>query len=178
MHPEDLRILRHRIARGSISRSTLRGQGAKGVVACARQYLEKVRLWKYSVDSREDFLNILNIETKRLQKSLPKGAQNWGAARKAINIFLREVLYNHHLARSYQLRKIERFLEVPLDGNVGRALCRTPEGRDLPRWTTIKSLTKGKSDLYQAVARRVARRRNSLAIHLDLHCMKNPDVKL
>jgi len=178
MTERELRLLRYRIAELSIGASTLRRQGAKRVVEKARAYLKRIRLRKYSVNSRSDFLAVLNAETNRLRRYLPYRARNWGAARKALNIFLCSTVYNRHLCGTYRLAKIERFLEVPLDSYVGKALRRSSEGASLPRWRSVKGLTKRLSDQYQTVARQIARRKKMLPVHLDLHYFRRPEARL
>ena len=71
---------------------------------------------------RQRFQSRLNVATRRLKDRLPKGARNWGAARKALNIFLRDVLYNHYLRSRHHLDRLEEWLEVPLDRDVAAAL--------------------------------------------------------
>ena len=85
-----------------------------------------------------------------LKRRLPKGARSWGAARKALNIFLRDVLYNHYLRSHHGLDRLEDWLEVPLDRDVAVALRAESEGGELPRWKTIKRLTPDVSGRYQA----------------------------
>ena len=46
---------------------------------------------------------------------MPKGAQAWGTARKALNIFLRDALYTTYLSKRYGLPRAEASLEIPLD---------------------------------------------------------------
>jgi hypothetical protein len=142
MKKEDLKLLHHRIAHFALGPSTLWNQGAKGVLKKAREHLKGVHLKYFSKKTCDEFRRALDKETERLRKNLPKGAQNWGAARKALNIFLRDVLYNYHLSTEYRLRPIEKWLEVPLESYVATALKKTHEGKDLPRWGTIKHLTK------------------------------------
>jgi hypothetical protein len=153
----------------AIGRSTLRNQGAPGVVDAARDYLEDLPLRKFHVPTRTRFRRVLDEHTDQLQKKLPRGARNWGAARKALNIFLRDVVYNQYLCRHYGLRRLERWLEVPLDKDVAKALLRDkPETMELPRWRSIKRLTPEVSKRYQTAATTVAKERGVARIHLDL----------
>ena len=91
------------------------------------------------ISSVTDFPSKLNSLTDHLSESagLP-----WGASRKALNIFLRDALYNHYLRCAFQLQQIETALEVPLDGDVGKALRTRPEGMNLPRWTRSSVLAR------------------------------------
>jgi hypothetical protein len=114
----------------------------------------------------------LDDQTKRLSTRFPAGAQKWGAARKAVNIFMRTAVYNVYtspLAEAYQLAPFLPFLEVPLDKDVAIALRATPEGADLPVWISIVSLTPKRSEMYQCVASCVARRMNVHRADLDAY---------
>jgi len=72
----------------TIGPSTLRNQGSKGVIKAAQQYLALIDLNVFRTSDEKTFLNVLDNETEQLRKALPKGAQKWGAARKALNLFL------------------------------------------------------------------------------------------
>jgi hypothetical protein len=102
---------------------------------------------------------------------MPKGNQYWGVARKCLNLFFRDALYNHYLRTKYGLAKFERYLEIPLDSHVGTELRHSPEGQNanppLPRWKTVKGL--GPADKrFQDVAERIAKREGTERVHLDV----------
>jgi hypothetical protein len=122
---------------------------------------------------RSEFLVVLGKKTNQLKRRYPEGAKNWGAARKAINIFLREVIYNRHVERYYQLRNIERWLEVPLDSHVARSIKSTSYGNTLPRWKSIKGLTPKVSEEYQVAANKVAKRLGVNRIDLDIYLWRH-----
>lgn len=164
-----IRLLHEHTAEVAIGASTLRNQGAPGVVLAARLFLKELNLDSFRTSTEQQFRARLNTATKRLRDRLPRKARNWGAARKAINIFLRDALYNHYLRSRYRLDHIEGWLEVPLDRNVAMGLCAEPEGDSLPRWKTIKELTSKPSRQYQAVADKVAQRKRTQRVHLDLY---------
>ena len=163
------RLMQERIAELAIGISTLRNRGAPGVVSAAREFLKRLDLAAFRTGSRQRFQSRLNVATRRLKDRLPKGARNWGAARKALNIFLSDVLYNHYLRSRHHLDRLEEWLEVPLDRDVAAALRAESEGAAPPRWKTIKRLTPDVSRRYQAIAQVVARRRGIQRVHLDLH---------
>ena len=174
MDKRTIRLLVRRIAMLSVGRSTLRGQGAKGVVSKSREYLSRMRLEDFSgLDTRGEFIHMLNKKTNQLKRGFPGGAQNWGAARKAINIFLREVIYNKHASRYYQLANIEKWLEVPLDSHVAKSIRNTTYGNSLPRWETIKGLTAEVSEEYQAAAQKVANHLGMNRIDLDIYLWRH-----
>ncbi len=115
MDPKTLMVLQDRIAELAIGPSTLRNQGAKNVVGRARSFLKRIELKDFGKASRTAFYTRLDQDTLLLKRYFPPGARNWGAARKAINIFLRDVLYNSYLSSVYHFVRLEKWLEVPLE---------------------------------------------------------------
>ena len=165
-------LIQKHIAQLSIGASTLRGQG-RGAARTARDYLGTLPLDTFVAGDRAHFRRALNKHTKRLAGMLPSPpgrrppcGVNWGAARKALNIFLRNALYNVHLCQCYGLEKMENWLEVPLDNDAAKCIRRTPPA---PRgWTAIKGLTPAVSRAYQRAAARIAKACGIARVHLDL----------
>src|SRR6266568_1385296 len=112
-----LRLIEARTAIAAIGASTLRNQGARNVVSNTRGFLRRLDLKQFTGLSTSGFRQSLDTQTKKLQKALPVGARNWGAARKALNIFLRDVLYSYYLRKEYGFERLERWLELPLDAD-------------------------------------------------------------
>ena len=136
-----------------IGPSTLRNQGASKVNEAAIEYLSSLNLKEFSVDKEADFLAQLDKHTEILRTKLPKGAQNWGTARKALNLFLLQSFYDKYLSKKFDLDKIEYFLEVPLDKDVATSLQQADKDKIiLKKWKSIKSLTSDQSDTFQKVA--------------------------
>jgi hypothetical protein len=153
----------------AIGPSTLKNQGASGVADEARQFLKKIKLKKFCVETQNNFKRVLDNHTNRLRKRLPVGAQNWGTARKALNIFLRDVVYNRYLCSHHHISYIEKWLEVPLDSYVVKGLKKDkPETVRLPRWSSIKGLTPKTSEVYQKAAQIIARQEGISPVHLDI----------
>ena len=175
MNDDLLKRFQLRAAQFAIGPSTLRNQGAPNVVASAREFLNGLDLGHFRVDTPAAFRRELDEETENLQKAFPVDARHWGAARKALNIFLRDVLYHHYLCEEFGFRHLEPWLEVPLDSQVAHGLLGEPEGSGLTRWRTIKNLTATTSDDYQNIAERVAQRRRVARVHLDLIYWRNKD---
>jgi hypothetical protein len=163
-----LRMIQERTAQLAIGPSTLRNQGASRVVSSARESLKHLDLRLFKVETLGAFIVSLDNETQNLQEALPHGARPWGTARKALNIFLRDALYNVYLSREYALQRLEPWLEVPLDGQVAKALSRQPGGGKLQRWKGIKDLDPAMSKTYQDFAVTVSERYGVSRVHLDL----------
>lgn len=165
-----IQMVQIRTARVAIGPSTARNMGPTGTIEAAQIFLGRLDMGGFAAaghDARE-FGIYLEQETANLQQALPAGGQHWGSSRKFLNIFLRDALYNHHLRTHYRLERIERYLEVPLDGNVANRLRAEPEGLGLPGWRGVIHLDHATSDLYQGVAAAVARRLAMTVVDLDL----------
>jgi len=156
------------IAVTTIGPSTLRNQGASGVIEAAQKHLSNVALSAFSARNEDDFLASLNAQTEKLRTALPPGAQNWGAARKALNLFLRDVCYNRFLCERYDLAESEDWMEIPLDGLVARSLKRKAGRGKLPRWPGLNELTLDLSGSFQAFARQHAASEGISRVHLDM----------
>jgi hypothetical protein len=160
--------LQDRVADLAIGNSTLRNQGAKGVARIARRLLKKIKLDAYKCKSRKQFLGRLNNDTKEMKDNLPDGAKHWGTARKALNIFLRNVVYNVYLREHFCLGGIVSWLELPLDSYTMDGLRAEKEGAQLPKHSTIKHMDESLNARFQNVAQEVANRMGTRAVHLDL----------
>jgi hypothetical protein len=153
----------------AIGASALRNQG-KGVLAASREFCAKMDLGKYSdINNIVKFQILLNKDTERLLDNFSFRKRPWGTARKAINLFLRDALYNKYLSARYQLEEIEPFLEVPLDSAVSKGLRKRAGRGVLPQWPGMKSLTKTISDNYQVFAQAIAKELKIHRIHLDIY---------
>jgi hypothetical protein len=168
MNQELIDRLVKRTADLAIGASTVRNQGAVGVVSAARKTLRLIDLASYRSGGVSRFGDLLNRDTERIRRALPTGARHWGTARKCVNIFLRDILYNYLLSDQFGFSKLEPFLEVPLDRHVAKGLFKDKGSNQLPRWRTIKSLTPELSTEFQSAAASVAKRKQTHPVHLDL----------
>lgn len=157
-----------RVAEGAIGPSAMRNQGNKNVVRNARQFLTEIDLTKFSARTDRQFRSVLNKHTDQLRRRLPSRAKHWGTARKAINLFLRDVLYHRYLCDHYRFSRAERWLELPLDRFVAEGIKRSYIGT-LPKWRGIIHLTPEESAEFQRAARQVARAAGIAPIHLDVY---------
>lgn len=162
--------LQVRVAMFAIGRSTLRSQGAPGMVGHARAFLRKVDLKTFSVSTAEQFADILNTQTNLLAAGFPgAGKGNWGAARKSLNIFLRDVLYCRPLCEHFDLARLEPWLEVPLDSNVYAGLVEDSDNpSSVPAWSGVKALTPKRSADFQSIASVIASAFGVARVHLDI----------
>jgi len=169
--------IHRRIAIISVGGSAIRNQGASGLIDIAREYFEK----EISLDDffsclkdKEKFKQFLDGHTNNLVKKFPLKGKSWGAARKALNLFLRDLTYNKFIAEKYNLaadfytfnQQIKN-LEVPLDSYVAKHLYKNSE-EELPKWTSIKELKPEISKLYQKQALMDAKSQKIARVHLDL----------
>jgi hypothetical protein len=168
--------LQARIALMAIGASTLRNQGAPGVVAAARRYLRQLDLGEFSVSTESAFQEVLGKHTRLLMNCFPgKAKGNWGAARKGLNIFLRDVVYNRSLSDHHLLWRLEPWLELPLDSNAYEGLCQDVKHLlghaaicEVPPWNGVKYLDAGVSGDLQGIANRIAEALNTHRVHLDV----------
>lgn len=170
--------LQARVALLAIGRSALRNQGARGVVLTARKYLRSLDLREFSVRRRSEFETALDKHTRRLMNRFPNGAKgNWGAARKALNIFLRDIVYASVLAKNYRLSHLEPWLELPLDGKSYEGLAADyPGEKALPDWPGVKGLTPRVSGELQAAADVVAKKLRTFRVHLDVKYWRKEEI--
>ena len=148
------------------------------MVKAARTFLEHLDVHAFSSGPEAKFKKVLDHATQELQNYFPKEAPNWGAARKVMNIYLRDVLYNSFLSRHYGFQRTERWLEVPLDSLVAKGLIGDFKPQLLPKWRTIKNLTPADHSAFQAAARVIARRRGVARVHLDLYYWRVEQVRI
>lgn len=87
-------------------------------------------------------------------------------ARKCLNLFLRDALYNSYLRTAHRLQRFEGVMEIPLDSYAGKALNKTDSS--LPRWPGVINLTEAVSAKFQSVALRVASDESTCRVHLDM----------
>jgi hypothetical protein len=162
-------MVQRKVATASVGPSTVRGQGAPGLVAAAHRHLSSVDLRDLAVTRASTFRDRLDSETESLRSAFPKGGRSWGAARKCVNLFLRDCLYNAYLREARGLGRVEPLLEIPLDSLVARELRRLDAGKVLPRWPGLKHLQPCDSDQYQAFAAAAAQQMGVARVHLDAY---------
>lgn len=161
-----LQVHQRRTARIAVSASAARNQGTSDIVRAARTYLAALECQRLAQPSPEAFASTLEDVTQELMGALPSPARSWGLARKLLNIFVRDVLYNSYLAESSGLMIAEDFMEVPLD-SVSAAEIKREFKRQLPPWPGVKKLTPELSVRLQERASRLAKRHGVARVHMD-----------
>jgi hypothetical protein len=181
MHETEFFIrLQRRIAQTAVGASAIRNQGKKGdigLIKSCRDYFENelnIEEFFTLLSSETLFKGFLDRHTTALTDKFPETAKSWGAARKGLNLFLRDLTYNKYIADRYNLptefiennEKLKN-LEVPLDKDVAMGL-HAHFTTQLPKWTGIKHLQPKDSEIYQEKAKELANERSIARIHLDL----------
>lgn len=172
---EFIRQIQRRVAQTAVGPAAIRNQGASGLIEISRTYFEKqidLREFRKRLTSSK-YVDYLDELTNDLKNKFPKSGQSWGAARKGLNLFFRDVVYNKYLADYLEMPtdlkenlSTIRHLEVPLDRDVATGLIKI--FGDLPKWTTIKDLNPKRSKIYQDKALTLSDNKGIARIHLDL----------
>lgn len=166
------------IATTTIGPSALRNQGSPGVIEKAQLFLAALDVGMFVVKDERSFLSVLDSATADLQHRLPADSQHWGAARKALNLFLRDVCYNRFISLRHPLAVLEPWLEIPLDNLVATALKRRAGRGGLPSWPGLKRLTPAVSQKFQSTARDWADAEGISRVHLDMRIWLRERTKL
>ncbi len=177
--------IRRRIAQTYVGASALRNQGGR-ILGITQQYLEQsVDLDEFfqKMGDETTFCDFLDDHTERLLNNYPDGAKSWGAARKALNLYFRDLVYNKFIADKYGLpTDFAEFnlsihhLEIPLDRDSGTRIHAASVNRDeFARWNRIKRLQKPASDAFQAAAQILAKQENVARVHLDVEYWRSAE---
>ncbi len=140
------------VANIAIGASSLRNLGAKGVVSTAREFLAGLDLMSLERMSPNQYADWLDERTDELRDRFPREARKWGAARKALNIFLCHAYLNRPLCEAYRLERLAHVMETPLDSVVATKLREKAPNGTLPRWPGVGRLTQKVSQQYQEFA--------------------------
>ncbi len=160
--------MKRRTAVVAVGPSALRGQGP-GVLRATQNILNQIDLLKIPKGSENQFTKWLDNQTEMILGALPVRNKPWGTARKALNLFLRDVLYNRYLCDIYRMQEIECWLEVPLDSAVAKGLKKKAGRGKLPPWPGLKKLNKDVSNEFQAYASNLADKSEMKRVHLDIY---------
>jgi hypothetical protein len=155
------------VAETCMGSSALRNQGAGKLLETSRKYFKRINLSTIPI-TRPEFERWLDQRTKKLLSQFPKKAQHFGTARKALNLFLRCACYNVLLDRTYHLRRIQRFLEVPVDSFTASHLMHYEPLLVPTKWNKIKRVTEEENRQFQEGARRLAKKWKVNRVDLDI----------
>ena len=164
-----IRAVQKRLA-GAIGPSTLRNQGAPGATKAARDFLAPLHLSELKELDTQAYSETLDCWTNQLIEELPPGAQRWGTARKALNVFMLEVFFNRFTAREYNMDRLKDVLETPLDCKAMKSLraFAHQQGLEVPRAVAMRNLDPEKSEQYQKIASQMASDKGLNRSTLDL----------
>jgi len=160
--------VRQMVSVTAVGPSALRGQG-KGVLKASQGFLASLSLSRIPKSGPTQFRDWLDRQTESLLDQLPINGRPWGAARKALNLFFRDTLYNKYLSSKFEIGKIESWLEVPLDSAVARGLKAEAGRGGLPQWPGLKNLKSDVSDTFQGFASTHAHSLGIERVHLDMY---------
>jgi hypothetical protein len=178
MQEKLINSMRERVAETAAGTTALRNQG-KGVIPKAKEFLKLLDPKKFAdCKTEEQFKALLDKKTIALRETFPgKAKRNWGAARKVLNLYLRDMLYNRYLCSHFGFCHLEKWLEVPLDSWMAKGIHHDDASGTLPSWndTGIKHLNPEVSDKYQKAAKHLAAKPNNRfpRIHLDIVYWRN-----
>jgi hypothetical protein len=167
MNRELITWMQKRAANSAVGASTIRGMAPAGTAKVIKDYLRGIDVKSVKARTESGFMKNLDSVTDGLIKVLPHGSKHWGMARKCVNIFLRNCLYNRYLCSHYKLEPLEEWLEIPLDSHVGKGLITHSKINSLPKWEKVIALTREQSAQYQQAARELAKKKRVCRVHLD-----------
>ena len=178
------------ISRRAIGNSTLRNLGEEGIRERVRNWLEKCMTYNCLVILKgNDYRDWLDRKTLCLNEYLHdflKVENGWGAARKVLNIFVRDCYYNDIINKNWGLRGFEKYFEVPLDNmtmyGIRHAIKFIDEKescniRMFKESDCVSRLSEDLSDTYQKAAQKLIEYRNKkckdgdmlLRVDLDMY---------
>ena len=170
-------LLHRRLSQIAIGASSIRNQGSGGLIEILREYFEtEIDLGQFikSLVVETQYEEFLNRHTSHILARFPDKAKSWGAARKGLNLFLREIIYSKFFSHRFSIpdnfddfNQMVKFMEVPLDKEVALGLIVDSNGK-LPKWINIKHLTPTISETYQNQAFIIAAQENLARVNLDL----------
>jgi hypothetical protein len=174
---EFIESVRNRLINISVGASALRNQGASGIVEKSRSYFRNnIELSRFFDKlPKKTFDKYLDEHTNLLLLDYPKKGKSWGAARKALNLYFRELVYNKFICDYYRVPKAKKKyhdfilnLEVPLDKDVAMGIKKNSLDSTL-KWIGIRNLDKETSSLFQEAAEIIAKQQGIARVHLDLN---------
>lgn len=156
------------MAKRAITSSPLRNQYPKGGLSKIRQYLSEISLkndFLKTYNFKEEYSFFLNYHTINLINIFPNGQFKWGSARKALNIYLRDLALQF-IINGNPMDDSLKYMEIPLDSYVAKGLKSL--NPSLPKFISIKNTKQEDYFVYQNYAYELANFNKTSRIHLDL----------
>ncbi|MBL9154742.1 MAG: hypothetical protein JNK37_19840 [Verrucomicrobiales bacterium] len=172
--------LKENLTKRAVGTSALRNQVRRGGIRAVHDFLCGLQPRELrALRSRKAFLGWLDARTNEMERQVGKShGLMWGSARKSLNLWIRDTVYNHHFRSTYGLDRLEPWLEVSLDSHTA-AFIRRESVTHLPRWTTIMAVTPALSGVYQDAARGIVESPRFAylkhPVHLDLASWRQED---
>jgi len=160
-----LQTMQQFVATSAIGVSAIRNQG-KGSLQSVRTALASMNLSPVTSMEQAEYRKWIDWNTNWLLSHWPGTGRPWGAARKSINLFMRDALYNQYLNREYNICHVEKWMEIALDSKVAEGLRN--RFSELPSWPGLKHLKERISDQYQDRAQQLADEIGLARVHLDM----------
>ena len=161
-----------RSAKIVINASSMRNQGKPGMILKIRKHLvDSIDISKLGSLEEKTFNKFIEAHTDNLVKFCKDKEIEWGTARKAINLFLMDIVYNKYLNEFYSLEKIHNLLEIPLDNKVSKRLKKVAKEKDsvLPVWGGICNIDKNEYIEFQKFALEIAKDKKMNRVDLDIY---------
>jgi hypothetical protein len=160
-----LKTMQQFVATTAIGTSALRNQG-KGSHDAVRKVLSDFDLSSLKNMGKDEYTEWVDTKTDSVLCCWKGKSQPWGAARKSVNLFMRDALYNQYLNSEYIISGIEQWMEIALDSKVSMGLRN--RFKSLPRWPGLRHLKHDVSDQYQECAQKLADENGIHRVHLDI----------
>lgn len=160
-----LKTMQEFVATSAIGVSALRNQG-RGSHQAVRDFLAAMLLTPLKGMGQVEYRNWIDEATEGLLAKWPGTGRPWGAARKSVNLFMRDALYNQYLSQEHDIGHVEKWMEIALDSKVAKGLHRRFPA--LPAWPGLKHLGQHVSDQYQGCAQQLADDLDRSRVHLDI----------
>lgn len=154
------------VAETCIGSSALRNQGGSGLIAASREFFKSIDFVQIP-STQDEFDKWLGEKTRELLLNFPVACRPFGAARKALNLFLRSAAYNIVLNRASDLDRLLPLLELPLDSFAANHL-KTLYPSLPKKWIGLKYISSTEHTEYQQAAQKIAARGQVHRVDLDV----------
>jgi hypothetical protein len=188
MKDKSLMQITNFIAETSIGSSTIRNMGPAGNIQLVRNFLKVISIQDFLIAAHFEptYKKWLNKQTSKLIKETNFRGDGFGPARKCINIYLRNIIYNSLVCAHFGLIPYSRefnnvlsHLEIPIDSFSAKGIMKDAKKvhncPPLPgSWKTIMILSSEQNEHFQIAAKIIADSKQTARVNLDfLYFRKN-----